>query len=126
MIQQYSFTFYNIVFSVKKVVIKDFRITDISPCFFSALKRFTSKRFFNSSLERSRQSFSPLGALMANHVLSYPTPASLSYFWGFGSLSGLCLGLQLLSGIFLAMHYQAGADVAFASVEHIMRDVQGG
>lgn len=68
----------------------------------------------------------PLTALGLNHGLLYPTPANISYFWGFGSLSGFCLGLQLLSGIFLAMHYNSGADQAFASVEHIMRDVQGG
>jgi hypothetical protein len=81
-------------------------------------------RFF-TTLGPSRFT-TPMVALLANHGLSYPTPANISYFWGFGSLSGLCLGLQLLSGIFLAMHYQAGADQAFASVEHIMRDVQGG
>jgi len=61
-----------------------------------------------------------------NHAVTYPTPANISYFWGFGSLSALCLGLQFLSGIFLAMHYSASVDLAFASVEHIMRDVQGG
>ena len=81
---------------------------------------------FPTQMGRIRNLFGPLGALLANHGLSYPTPANLSYFWGFGSLSGLCLGLQLLSGIFLAMHYQAGADAAFGSVEHIMRNVQGG
>ena len=82
-------------------------------------------RFLSAALGRSRHP-GPLGSLLASHGLSYPTPANISDFWGFGSLSGLCLGLQLLSGIFLAMHYQAGADQAFASVEHIMRDVQGG
>lgn len=72
------------------------------------------------------RNFGALGTLLTNHGLSYPTPANISYFWGFGSLSGLCLGLQLLSGVFLAMHYQVGAEQAFASVEHIMRDVPGG
>jgi len=67
-----------------------------------------------------------LQALFMNHAVSYPTPANLSYFWGFGSLSAFWLGMQLLSGIFLAMHYTPSADLAFASVEHIMRDVQGG
>ena len=46
--------------------------------------------------------------------------------WGFGSLAGICLLVQMLSGIFLAMHYTPHADLAFASVEHIMRDVEGG
>ena len=69
---------------------------------------------------------SPLAALAMNHGLNYPTPVNLSYFWNFGSLSALCLGLQLLSGIFLAMHYTAALSLAFDSVEHIMRDVNGG
>jgi hypothetical protein len=69
---------------------------------------------------------SPAMALLMNHGLNYPTPVNLSYFWNFGSLSALCLGLQLLSGIFLAMHYTAALSLAFDSVEHIMRDVSGG
>jgi ubiquinol-cytochrome c reductase cytochrome b subunit len=46
--------------------------------------------------------------------------------WNFGSLLGLCLGIQILTGIFLAMHYSPNVDLAFASVEHIMRDVNYG
>jgi NADH:ubiquinone oxidoreductase subunit K len=64
--------------------------------------------------------------LLANHAITYPTPANLSYFWSFGSLSALCLGLQFVSGIGLAMHYDPAVAGAFASVEHIMRDVEGG
>lgn len=48
-----------------------------------------------------------------------PQPANLSYLWNFGSLLGLCLILQILTGIFLAMHYAANVDLAFNSVEHI-------
>ncbi len=51
---------------------------------------------------------------------------NLNYFWNFGSLAGLCLVLQLITGIFLAMHYVSNADTAFNSVEHIMRDVNKG
>jgi len=59
-------------------------------------------------------------------VVDLPTPSNLNYLWGFGSLLGLILGIQLGSGIFLAMHYTANVDLAFISVEHIMRDVNFG
>jgi quinol-cytochrome oxidoreductase complex cytochrome b subunit len=68
----------------------------------------------------------PVGVTLRNHLLYYPTPASLSYFWNFGSLAGLCLIIQILSGLFLAMHYTADTALAFDSVEHIMRDVNFG
>jgi len=66
--------------------------------------------------------FSPLN----DHLIEYPTPSNLSYWWGFGSLAGICLMIQILTGIFLAMHYTPHVDLAFLSVEHIMRDVEGG
>ncbi|KAG5610784.1 hypothetical protein H5410_022065, partial [Solanum commersonii] len=56
----------------------------------------------------------------------YPTPSNLSYWWGFGSLAGICLVIQIVTGVFLAMHYTPHVDLAFNSVEHIMRDVEGG
>jgi quinol-cytochrome oxidoreductase complex cytochrome b subunit len=56
----------------------------------------------------------------------HPTPRNLNYFWNFGSLAGLCLVIQILSGLFLAMHYNASTADAFNSVEHIMRDVNYG
>ena len=68
----------------------------------------------------------PIKVVLRNHLLQYPTPASLSYFWNFGSLAGFCLIIQLVSGLFLAMHYTADIALAFDSVEHIMRDVNAG
>ena len=56
----------------------------------------------------------------------YPVPANITYLWNFGFLGGMALIIQLLSGLFLAMHYIPHMDLAFASVEHIMRDVNGG
>jgi quinol-cytochrome oxidoreductase complex cytochrome b subunit len=56
----------------------------------------------------------------------HPTPKNLNYFWNFGSLAGLCLVIQILTGLFLAMHYTAHVNMAFNSVEHIMRDVNYG
>ena len=61
-----------------------------------------------------------------SHIINYPTPINLNYMWSFGSLSGLCLVIQILTGIFLAMHYSPHIDLAFNSVEHIMRDVNNG
>ena len=68
----------------------------------------------------------PFIAFVTNHLDMYPTPANLSYMWSFGSLSGLALVVQIISGVFLAMHYAPETSIAFASVEHIMRDVRGG
>jgi len=65
-------------------------------------------------------------SFLASHIIDYPTPINLSYLWSFGALSGLCLVVQILTGIFLAMHYTPHIDLAFSSVEHIMRDVNGG
>ncbi len=64
--------------------------------------------------------------LVNSYIVDNPQPANISYFWNFGSLLGLCLVIQILSGVFLAMHYTPHVDFAFNSVEHIMRDVSGG
>ena len=64
--------------------------------------------------------------LVNSYLIDSPEPANLSYLWNFGSLLGTCLVLQILTGIFLAMHYQPHVDFAFNSVEHIMRDVNNG
>jgi len=61
-----------------------------------------------------------------SHIIDYPTPINLNYMWSFGSTAGLCLVIQIVSGIFLAMHYTPHVDLAFSSVEHIMRDVNNG
>ena len=64
--------------------------------------------------------------LLNSYIVDSPQPANISYLWNFGSLLGTCLVLQILTGIFLAMHYQPHVDFAFNSVEHIMRDVNNG
>ncbi len=64
--------------------------------------------------------------LVNSYVVDSPQPANISYLWNFGSLLATCLIIQILSGAFLAMHYQAHVDFAFNSVEHIMRDVNSG
>ena len=60
------------------------------------------------------------------HFNEYPTPKNLNYFWNFGSLSGITLVIMIVTGIVLAMHYTPHVDMAFDSVERIMRDVNHG
>jgi ubiquinol-cytochrome c reductase cytochrome b subunit len=64
--------------------------------------------------------------LVNSYVVDSPQPANLSYAWNFGSLLATCLGIQIVTGIILAMHYTPNVDLAFVSVEHIMRDVNYG
>ncbi len=69
----------------------------------------------------------PVPRLVYNAVgAGYPVPRNLNYFWNFGVLAGAALGIQIITGIVLAMHYAANAGVAFGSVESIMRDVNAG
>jgi ubiquinol-cytochrome c reductase cytochrome b subunit len=67
-----------------------------------------------------------LVAILNSHVIDYPTPSNLTYAWSFGSTAGFCLVIQILTGVFLAMHYTPHIDLAFISVEHVMRDVNNG
>jgi ubiquinol-cytochrome c reductase cytochrome b subunit len=61
-----------------------------------------------------------------NSLIDLPSPTSLSYMWNFGSLLGLCLVIQFITGIFLAMYYSSDSSIAFNSVIHIMRDINFG
>ena len=69
-----------------------------------------------------------IGSLLtlANHLTDYPTPKNLNYWWTFGGILTFCLITQIITGLVLAMHYVADTKLAFASVEHIMRDVNYG
>jgi len=68
----------------------------------------------------------PFVAMLQHELYEYPTPRNLSYWWNFGSLSGIMLVVMIITGIFLAMQYTPHADLAFDSVERIMRDVDYG
>lgn len=68
----------------------------------------------------------PLINIVNDHLIEYPTPININYFWNFGSMAGIFLVVQIITGIFLAMHYAANVDLAFLSTEHIMRDVNNG
>jgi quinol-cytochrome oxidoreductase complex cytochrome b subunit len=64
--------------------------------------------------------------IATNHLQNYATPINFNYLNGFGSLAGVCLGSQIVTGILLAMHYIPTGDLAFMAIEHIMRDVNYG
>jgi ubiquinol-cytochrome c reductase cytochrome b subunit len=69
----------------------------------------------------------PMPRLVYNAIgAGYPVPRNLNYFWNFGVLAGVCLVIQIVTGIILAMNYYASVDGAFNSVEHIMRNVNSG
>ncbi len=68
----------------------------------------------------------PIISLFKHSAVDYPTPRNLNYWWNFGSLAGFFLLVQIITGIILSMHYTAHVDHAFASVEHIMRNVNHG
>nr|WNH18616.1 cytochrome b [Chilomycterus antennatus] len=68
----------------------------------------------------------PLLKIANDMVVDLPTPSNISAWWNFGSLLGLCLVAQILTGLFLAMHYTSDISTAFSSVAHICRDVNYG
>nr|CAI5371515.1 COB.CDS.1 [Saccharomyces cerevisiae]CAI6380631.1 COB.CDS.1 [Saccharomyces cerevisiae] len=65
-------------------------------------------------------------SLVNSYTIDSPQPSSINYWWNMGSLLGLCLVIQIVTGIFMAMHYSSNIELAFSSVEHIMRDVHNG
>jgi group I intron endonuclease len=68
----------------------------------------------------------PLLKLVNSYIIDSPQPSNLSYLWNFGSLLAVCLVIQIITGVTLAMHYNPSVLEAFNSVEHIMRDVNNG
>jgi quinol-cytochrome oxidoreductase complex cytochrome b subunit len=68
----------------------------------------------------------PIIRLGWDSFIDYPTPRNLNYWWTFGGILAMCLGIQIATGVVLAMHYVPNGTMAFNSVEHIMRDVNHG
>jgi ubiquinol-cytochrome c reductase cytochrome b/c1 subunit len=68
----------------------------------------------------------PIMSLVHSSFVAYPTPRNLNYWWTFGAILSFMLGIQILTGVILAMHYTPNADLAFRSVELIVRDVNYG
>nr|YP_009627355.1 cytochrome b [Aristobia reticulator]QCC70803.1 cytochrome b [Aristobia reticulator] len=69
---------------------------------------------------------SPIFKIINSSLIDLPSPSNISTLWNFGSLLGFCLGIQVITGLFLAMHYCPNIDLAFNSVAHICRDVNYG
>ncbi|MEM9989739.1 MAG: cytochrome b N-terminal domain-containing protein, partial [Pseudomonadota bacterium] len=68
----------------------------------------------------------PIIRLGYDSFVDFPSPKNLNYWWTFGGILAICLMVQIVTGIVLAMHYAADTQLAFRSVEHIMRDVNYG
>nr|AFP52852.1 cytochrome b [Eretmochelys imbricata]ATP84815.1 cytochrome b [Eretmochelys imbricata] len=68
----------------------------------------------------------PMMKIINNSFIDLPSPSNISAWWNFGSLLATCLALQIITGIFLAMHYSPDISMAFSSITHITRDVQYG
>jgi len=68
----------------------------------------------------------PIFSVLREALVDHPTPRNLNYWWNFGSLAGIILVIMIVSGLLLSMHYVAHVDLAFDSIEHIMRDVNYG
>nr|YP_002735094.1 cytochrome b [Saldula arsenjevi]ABZ02136.1 cytochrome b [Saldula arsenjevi] len=68
----------------------------------------------------------PLIKIMNNSLIDLPAPSSISLWWNLGSLLSMCLMIQIMTGLFLSMHYTANTEMAFSSVIHICRDVNYG
>nr|AXS64832.1 cytochrome b [Cucujoidea sp. 11 KM-2017] len=77
-------------------------------------------------MKMSLRKSSPMLKIVNSSLIDLPTPSNISTMWNFGSLLGLCLGIQILTGLFLAMHYCPNVEIAFNSVAHICRDVNYG
>lgn len=79
----------------------------------------TIKSIFDKKLSR----WSPLAYIQAQVGVGYPTPANITYSWSFGSLAGLCLMSQILTGLFLSIAYTGHIDHAFSSIEYLSREI---
>ena len=79
-----------------------------------------------TGIERWLDARLPIIRFAYDTALDFPTPKNLNYWWTFGGILAVCLVIQIVTGVILAMHYVASGDLAFNSVEHIMRDVNHG
>jgi len=68
----------------------------------------------------------PLLSIFNSYLIDSPAPSNLNYLWNYGSLLGVCLVIQIITGVTIAIHYTPNISLAFISVEHIIRDVNYG
>ena len=79
-----------------------------------------------SGFERWLDTWLPILRFANDTIVTFPTPKNLNYWWTFGGILAFMLGVQIVTGVILAMHYTPQVDFAFNSVEKIMRDVNYG
>nr|YP_009915377.1 cytochrome b [Nysius fuscovittatus]QLF99810.1 cytochrome b [Nysius fuscovittatus] len=77
-------------------------------------------------MNKSTRKTHPIMKIINSSLIDLPSPSNISLWWNFGSLLGMCLMIQIITGIFLAMHYTANIEMAFNSIIHITRDVNNG
>ena len=80
----------------------------------------------STGIERWLDERLPIIRFSKEHLMDFPTPKNLNYWWTFGAILAFMLVAQIVTGVILAMHYTPNVDLAFNSVEHIRRDVNGG
>lgn len=100
-------------------MVKEVNTSDLE----SDIYRFKSYHFYMTKAFRKEN---PIFSLVNSMFIDLPAPSNISYLWNYGSLLGICLVVQIITGIFLAMHYCPDVDLAFSSVAHITRDVNYG
>lgn len=89
--------------------------------------KFIKQKFYIVNSARFKNSDTNyVGSLINSHIINYPTPINLTYAWSFGSLAGICLVIQIITGVYLATHYSPNMKLAYNSVQFIMRDVPYG
>jgi ubiquinol-cytochrome c reductase cytochrome b subunit len=94
---------------------------------FNEIKNYNKFYITKNIIKKNRLGIqSSILNVLKNHLVYYPTPINLFYVWGLGSLLGIMLIIQVLTGVLLAMHYTPHIDLAFESVERIMREVPNG
>jgi ubiquinol-cytochrome c reductase cytochrome b/c1 subunit len=86
----------------------------------------SEKPVFQNGIARWIDDRLPILSWAKGEYVDYPCPKNLNYWWNFGSIAGLMLVVMIVTGLFLTMHYVPHVDHAFGSIEHIMRDVNGG
>nr|UPL65375.1 cytochrome b [Nithecus jacobaeae] len=77
-------------------------------------------------MNKSMRKTHPIMKIINSSLIDLPSPSNISLWWNFGSLLGMCLMIQIITGIFLAMHYTSNIEAAFNSIIHITRDVNNG
>jgi len=80
----------------------------------------------NTLLNNAKKALNPIWNTIKNHLIYYPTPSTLTYAWSAGSLAGIFLVIQIITGLILSMHYVPHTALSFMLVEHTMRDVNSG